>query len=136
MSALDLLILLSAHFMADFPLQSDWMATNKSKNWWALTTHVVVYSVVVTLAVVFTVEEMYPDPKLLWHFMGLTFLTHFWTDMVTSRITSRLWFFAPVPGRESYAYVAGKRHKFFVMIGFDQLIHAWTLALTWMEVFS
>jgi hypothetical protein len=84
------------HFIADFMCQSDWMALNKSKRLWPLTVHCLVYTIPFTA-------------------MGMDFaikigLAHFLTDYYTSRATSALW-------------IRGKRHWFFVMIGFDQLIH-------------
>lgn len=95
---------LLVHWFADFVLQTDWQAENKSKNNVALTRHVSTYS-------------------LCWlplgiSFAAVTFVTHWLTDWVTSRINSRL-------------YKAGKIHEFFVSVGFDQVIHYVTLALTY-----
>lgn len=109
-----LLVLLSIHFVADFVLQTDWQAQNKSKNWNALFRHVWVYAVCFA-------------PFAIWHwglsdwrgpsFVAITFLLHFWTDAITSRINARL--------------RAEKRvHAFFVGVGADQLSHAYALAWT------
>ena len=38
------LSLVVVHFLSDFVLQNDWMALNKSKRWWPLTAHVLVYA--------------------------------------------------------------------------------------------
>lgn len=99
----DLLYLLSMHFIADFVLQSDWMAINKSKRWDALIVHVGIYSVCF----------------LPWggQFAMLTFVFHFVQDAITSRINARLW-------------QSNQRHWFFVAIGADQLLHSWLLAIT------
>jgi hypothetical protein len=93
------------HYVADFLLQTDWMAVNKSKRWDALTVHVLIYSLVFTL--------LYG-----WLFGIITFVTHFITDAITSRISRRLY------------YPVFHRHWFFAMIGLDQLIHMFTLAWT------
>lgn len=98
------LFLLVLHFVADFILQSDWMAQNKSKNNWALLSHAIVYT----------------SPFALFYglkFALITFLFHFWQDYFTSRINSKLW-------------KAGKVHYFFVGVGADQLLHFYTLAWT------
>ncbi len=100
------IVLLACHFVADFILQSDWMAQNKSKDWGALALHVVIYSACFLWC---------PHPAV---FFAVTFGTHFCTDAITSRINSRLW-------------QAKRVHWFFVGVGGDQLIHAATLALTW-----
>lgn len=103
MNPLVLFALLSIHFVADFVLQNDWMAINKSKRWDALTVHVGIYAAC-----------------FFWfgvQFMALTFIAHFVQDAITSRITARLW-------------QAEQRHWFFVVIGFDQLLHAGQLFLT------
>ncbi len=124
--------LLATHFVADFIFQSDWMALNKSKDNKALGVHCLIYSLCfVYLGLLFSL---------------LTLLTHFTTDFLTSRLTSKLWFvdlrirsnnlekilrwpfFAKIDLR--------KRHWFFVMIGFDQLIHYVTLALTYRFLFG
>lgn len=94
------LILLTLHFIGDFLFQTDWMAINKSKRWDALSLHVLVYSLVFSYYGI--------------AFVALVAATHFLTDAVTSRITSRLW-------------QANQRHWFFVVIGADQLLHYATL---------
>jgi len=123
------LALLAVHFVADFLLQSDWMALNKSKRWDALALHVGVYA---ACFVVFG-----------WVFALVTFVAHFAQDAVTSRINGRFWFFdmaMPVhwPSRRDpngptvphYAAIGGDRHWFFVGIGADQLLHYAQLLLT------
>lgn len=90
-------LVLIAHFVADFVLQTDKMATNKSKsNYWLLN-HVLVYTLVMSI-------------------FGLTFglingLSHFAVDFISSRLTSYFW-------------KKGDRHNFFVIIGLDQLAHS------------
>lgn len=96
------------HTLADFALQTDRMATSKSKeNKW-LAIHVLTYSSVFLLAF---------GPL----FAAITFALHFATDYVTSRITSRLW-------------KAEKRHEFFLVIGIDQAMHFTALVLTYLCV--
>lgn len=100
-----------AHWIADFVLQTQWQATNKSKNNWALFEHVTTYTIIISTASAPFVTYYAP------HFFLITFITHFCTDYITSRMTSRLW-------------VKGKYHNFFAIIGMDQFIHQVTLALT------
>ena len=111
--------LLAVHWFADFVCQTHWQASNKSKRCDALAAHVAVYS----LCLLFAVIMLFPvaGPIKGFGFVGLNAALHFATDFVTSRINSRL-------------YAAGRTHDFFVSVGFDQLIHQVTLALT-MKVF-
>lgn len=115
------LSLLATHFVGDFLLQSDQMALNKSKSDRWLLLHVLVYSACFL--------------PWGWRFALVTFVLHLLTDFVTSRITSRLWFFKPVgisnPPRLYAPCVPNYRHWFFVAIGADQLLHYVALALTW-----
>jgi hypothetical protein len=116
------------HFLADWPLQSSWMAVNKSKHWDPLTLHVLVYTLVFCFA------------GFNWAFLAVTFGAHWLTDFLTSRMTSKLWFIDLLEPLESKALAyptfefarvyPRKRYWFFVTIGFDQLIHYTTLALT------
>jgi hypothetical protein len=114
-----MLWLLTVHFVADFVLQSDWMAQNKSKRNDALALHVTIYTAT------FLLLGGLPLLRILDHPGGPVFglwllfngAAHFATDYVTSRISSRLW-------------AAKQVHNFFVCIGADQLIHALTLGLT------
>lgn len=127
-------VLVVAHFIADFVAQSDWMAINKAKNWTALAVHAAVYSLIVTALV--GVSGIL-DGLALWG--AVNFVAHFIQDAITSRITSRLWFvrgvayhYDELTGSEGEAYVdfAPTRHWFFVMIGLDQCLHYLTLFVT------
>lgn len=112
------LALLATHWVGDFVLQTNWQASNKSKSNAALSQHVLFYTgcLGATSAILF-------GPSLLWLlFTGGNGLLHFGTDYCTSRWSSRL--FAKQDWR-----------KFFVVIGFDQLIHQITLAVTMWLVF-
>jgi len=121
---------LLAHWIADFVMQTHWMAVNKSKNWRVLTALALVYTgtlglvllalgtligpfVTTPAAVVMLVS---PSTFLIW--VGLNGVLHWITDALTSRWTARLW-------RKADYY------NFFVVVGLDQLIHYVTLITTW-----
>ncbi len=95
--------LLTLHFIADFIMQSDYVARNKSKSNLVLLKHVTIYA----LPFMLLISPLYGTVNGVLHFI---------VDYFTSRLTGRLW-------------GAGKVHWFFVTIGFDQLLHA--LILIW-----
>jgi len=96
------------HFIADFILQSDYVAKNKSKSNLVLLQHVLIYGI-------------------LFYFFGAVYalintILHFITDWFSSRATSKLW-------------AEGKVHWFFVVIGLDQAIHLTCLFVTYVWLF-
>jgi hypothetical protein len=103
---LTLIILFALHWVADFFLQSDWMAVNKSKSNKALGAHIGVYTAVMLIATLNPV------------FAIVNGLIHGAIDYVTSRISSKF-------------HKAGDIHNFFVVIGFDQFLHIVTLLVTY-----
>jgi len=98
------LVLVWLHFVADFLLQTDKVAINKSKRNDILALHVSLY--------------ILPFIWLGWQFVIVNQIAHFATDWVTSRTAS-------------WCYRNDKRHWFFVTIGFDQAIHLTTLFATY-----
>jgi len=101
---IDIILLIWVHFVADFVLQTDKMAINKSSsNKWLLY-HVVVYTI-----------------QFFWFgyiFAIVNGIAHFIVDYITSRATSYLW-------------SKDKRHWFFVVIGLDQALHFTILVSTY-----
>lgn len=112
------MILLAVHWLADFVIQTHWQASNKSKNWDALGRHVGTYTVTLAVAAIF-LFGIKGIP-----FAGFNGLLHLGTDAITSRWSSKL-------------YAKQDWHNFFVVIGFDQLIHQATLAVTlWVMIWN
>ncbi len=93
-----ILVVLFIHWLADFVLQSDYVAKNKSKSILVLGEHCLIYGA--CLAVVFG----------NWQFAIFNTLLHYITDYFTSRLNSYLW-------------AKGDVHNFFVSVGADQLVH-------------
>ena len=104
LSVTTVIFIMTIHFIADFILQSSWMAKNKSKSNKALLAHVSVYTLV--LAII----------SPLWALVNG--ILHFIVDYITSRVTSHLW-------------SKGDTHNFFVVIGLDQLLHTVCLLYTY-----
>lgn len=123
--------LLTLHLLADFFAQTDWMAVNKSKRNDALLVHVGWYSVILALG------------TLSLAFGAITFVAHFATDWVTSRITRAQFPFVPykdgmlVDHEGIWGAVPTfghkfkrSRHNFFCTVGVDQWLHAVQLLVT------
>lgn len=126
------LTIMVAHWVSDFVLQTHWMATNKSRDWKAMLSHVTVYTgsmmfLVLSLGFMLApfaaandltnavILVLSPTVYVAW--ILLNGFLHLVTDIITSRYTSRLW------AKADY-------HNFFVMVGFDQLIHYTCLFVT------
>lgn len=107
--------LLVVHWFGDFVLQTHWQASNKSKRNDALAAHVGVYTF--TLAVGTLLIFSQGRNSRIAIFFLLNGVLHLVTDYFTSRASSKL-------------YAKQDWHNFFVVVGFDQLIHQVTLALT------
>jgi hypothetical protein len=106
---IEYLILVWLHFVGDFILQTDKMATQKSKSNVMLLHHVTAYSL--------------PMLFIGWQFALINGCLHFFVDFVTSRITSKLWEKKHI-------------HWFFTTIGFDQAIHITCLFCTYVVLFK
>lgn len=105
-------LIIWAHFICDFILQSGKMAREKSSSNVWLAKHILVYSGSLFLILVWRFS--FSGAFLYALFNGAA---HFLTDYVTSRITKYLWSQQRV-------------HDFFVVIGFDQAVHLTTLIAT------
>lgn len=110
MTLTSILLIIWAHWIGDFILQSDYMAQNKSKNNWILLDHVISYSIPILL-----IGFLIPV-SIAW--IVINAFGHFCTDYITSRVTSKLW-----QNKEI--------HWFFVTIGADQAIHMTTLLVSY-----
>jgi hypothetical protein len=102
------------HWVADFLLQTQKMAMNKSKDNYWLFAHVFVYSMAWFFIGLFFFKPM---PVIL--FTVTTFICHFITDYLTSRWTSKLY-----KQEKYYGFPA-----FFSVIGLDQFLHYLQLIL-------
>jgi hypothetical protein len=97
-----MLALIALHTVADWECQTDWQAMNKSKNVWALASHVLVDTTVVTVGIaIYCLVASHGSNALsltqvVWFWL-LTFWLHFSTDAVTSRMTAFYMGDGPIP---------------------------------------
>jgi hypothetical protein len=122
----DILILIFAHFWADFVVQTRSMAKMKSKSVKYLTLHVLAYSLMF-LAILFVAHPllMITGYKTIILFVSFNFVMHWMTDYVSSKVSSA----CHVKHQETKD--GAWEHLFWVVIGFDQLIHMVTLFLSY-----
>lgn len=117
MNLIEIFTILVIHWIADFILQTDWQAKNKSTSNTALTDHVLNYMIPWVILVCIVMNTFNFNWKIIL-FIPITFILHWVIDYFTSRINTKLW-------------KSGKTHKFFVSIGFDQILHYIQLFLTY-----
>ena len=110
-----ILVLLIVHWFADFVIQTDWQAKNKSTDDDALFAHIGTYMLCWVPVSIFMFLE---QPWKAGIFILITFVTHLNIDFYTSRLNTRLW-------------KKGDTHNFFVSVGFDQFLHTAQLILTY-----
>lgn len=115
-------LIICIHYVADFILQAEKWAINKSKNNVDLFLHVVTYSLFWILPSYALLANLRPGETIEWYnfrtilFFLVTFTSHFITDYITSRIVSK---------RFSSGYHGSPIPNFgaFSMIGLDQVLH-------------
>jgi uncharacterized membrane protein len=118
------LSILFLHWVADFVLQTDEDAKNKSKSMNHLLNHTFTYSFfwLIPMIGILLVDLQMENPimaiALAFMFCSITLLFHTITDYFTSRLNTRLW-------------IAERVHDFFVSVGFDQWLHYLQLFLTY-----
>jgi len=100
------------HTIADFILQTRWMAENKSSSLKALTVHIIEYTTVMFVGLILPFGLA--NAAL---YAVINGVLHFFTDFITSRLSS-------------YAYKNEKMKLFWGIIGFDQFIHISCMLLT------
>lgn len=105
-----LVTILFGHWAADFLLQTETMALNKSHSLKWLAIHVLVYTAALGL---FALLLLQWEDALM--FAGMNGMLHGVTDFFTSKLTA--------------AYKDNRR-IFFLIIGLDQFIHSATLLIT------
>lgn len=101
------------HWLSDFISQTDYQASNKSKNLCALLTHTFSYSVLMGVGYSFGgIVGLFltPTAYTLITFIFIMFVSHTIIDFFTSRLTSYLW-------------KKNKVRPFFDTVGFDQWLH-------------
>lgn len=119
--------LLLLHFVADFLLQSSWMAQNKSKSNFPLLIHVIVYGGVFLIPSLVLFQY---NVIIAFVFVLINVILHFLTDYLTSRVSSRLYYEGKL-GSDTVPNLG-----FFSVIGFDQFIHYVTLFVSFWYLYK
>ena len=100
-----LLTILLVHFLSDFGLQTHEQAINKSSSDTQLTYHVAIYSFIWLIA-----ANLYLSFISALGFAIITFIAHWITDYITSRISKEY-------------FAKQDMHNGFVVVGADQMLH-------------
>ena len=101
---MEILLILVTHFVADFLCQTEWMALGKSKTWTPLLAHVLVYTLVLSLAGFYLLGAA----GIL--YACINGVLHGLVDYYSSRAMRA-------------AHAAGDSRRFFAYLGLDQLAH-------------
>jgi hypothetical protein len=121
-----LIYLLAVHYLADFVFQSDRMAKNKSKSWRWLSYHIAAYTGVLMVAMLIFPALIGLKAGDGWQMSCLFAVVnggaHFIVDALSSRLSSHFYQLTPVDPKAN--------HRFWLVIGADQLIHTATLVWT------
>lgn len=119
MSLVEIFSIIIIHFVADFIMQDERWALNKSKNWDALLMHTITYTsvwLVIALYTNQTTNDWYFDTLDVQLFLLITFVCHTITDYFTSRIVSKKF----AEGKYGSAI---PNFGAFTLIGGDQVLH-------------
>jgi hypothetical protein len=101
-----IVLILLIHFLADFALQTDEQAKKKSTSVKWLSYHIATYTFCMGLMAFY----LFPTWNQVIIFTLFTYVSHFITDYITSRMGKPFW-------------EKGNHHDGFVVIGGDQVIH-------------
>lgn len=126
-----IILLLVAHFVADFIFQPHYIAISKSYDIKNLIYHIIIYAL--AFFIIF---------GLSWYFMfyiiGITITAEIWLQMtfgitIVNSILHYIidYFTSNVSG---YFWKKKDYHNFFVIIGFDQLLHVSLLIISYAEI--
>jgi len=146
MTLIEIFSIIIIHWVADFIMQSDYDAKNKSKFFHALFSHTITYSscwfvIILLFGYINKTQttEWYVLNTLF--FVGITFVCHTITDYFTSRLNGKL---APKeevimlkwdknqPEQAFIRFPKGRSyHNLFISIGGDQVLHYVQLFLTY-----
>jgi hypothetical protein len=107
--------LLFIHWVGDYLLQTNEMATRKSQSFKWLTVHVLLYTAALLVGVLLLIPVGVIPVENIVTFVGVNGALHWITDLVTSRIGYR---------------VSDTPRIYYPLIGFDQFLHAVTLLVT------
>ncbi len=111
-------LVLFAHFVADFIFQKDEDAKNKSKSFMHLLNHILDYDFAFTIVLslgILLLGKFSLMPII--YYTLLNSAIHLVVDYFTSKASAHYW-------------SKQEAHNFFVVIGFDQFLHAVTLVVT------
>lgn len=128
MSLTIILAILFIHWVADFLFQDVEWANNKSKDSYALTKHVLMYSAIFTtgMTIIFYIGDYNLVGSIVLGFIFgiITYICHWWTDYFSSRVVAKKFaekeYGTPIPNTGA-----------FTVIGLDQFIHFTQLFLTY-----
>jgi hypothetical protein len=112
---------LFTHFVADFIIQTDYQAKNKSKCFMALTEHIVTYMLTSILAMIIFALAAGLSVQRAIAFCVINGALHLVVDAITSRYNARKW---------AEGMAQGSLRGFFIGVGFDQFIHTACLVST------
>ncbi len=115
-------IICISHFIGDFVLQTRKQALNKSSNWRHLTSHVFTYSLFLLAVLGFV---FWDNIYATFSYVFFNYGCHFFTDAITSRWSSKFY------KQAQSINDSDPMRDFWLVIGFDQLIHHLTLILSY-----